>query len=211
VTLLPTERVRKGRLSPRHVLVLMLLAALAVGGFLAYAYQWAFYLGGTFHIMPWWQGTGRIHEKNGDYVLYVLVGPQTRNVHAYLETNLTGNALLCTPRGEKIYLVLGGGMRRHLGVVTEGEAIHLYMHHRAWNSGVTNDYAPHFELQGHWRNPNLVMDDKGSLAKNFRPDGTMYHDHDKDHNRVYVPEVVPVTLVPGTIADFNGACVAERK
>jgi hypothetical protein len=37
------------------------------------------------------------------------------------QTNLTGDAHLCTPRGENIYLSLGGGMRKHLNVSTDGE------------------------------------------------------------------------------------------
>ena len=78
----------------------------------------------------------------------------------YLETNLTGNAFVCTPRGENIPLRLHGEMRKHLNLSTDGEAIHFSMSHVPWNAGFTGDRAPILSLRGHWRNPNLVMGDE---------------------------------------------------
>jgi hypothetical protein len=170
---------------------------------------WAFYLGGPFHITPYWQGVGKAHAKSGDYVLYVYVGPTPRGSRMYLETNLTGNAYVCTPRGESIWLTLGGGMRKHLDLSTDGEAIHLYMHHRTWKANFTNDYAPSLEFQGHWRNPNLVMDDHSSIARAFQPDGTVYHG--RGANRPYMTEIVPITFMQGSYSDYKAACSAVRR
>ena len=58
----------------------------------------------------------------------------------YLETNLTGDAYVCTPRGENIRLRLGGGMRKHLNLSTDGEAIHFYMNHWLWNASFVSDH-----------------------------------------------------------------------
>jgi hypothetical protein len=187
-------------------LVLGIVLVMAMTGVFA---PWAFYLGGKFHITPYWQGVGKAHAKSGDYLLFVRIGPTSRGSKMYLETNLTGIAYVCTPRGESIRLNLGGGMRKHLNLSTDGEAVHLYMHYWPWNANFINDTNPRLELRGQWRNPNLVMDDYSSIARAFQPDGTVYRGHDK--NRPYMSEVVPITLVPGSYSDYAGACAATRR
>jgi len=171
-------------------------------------HPWAFYLGGNFHILPYWQGWGTAHAKSGDYLLYVRVEPSMRNSRMYLSTNLAGSAYVCTPRGEKIRLKLGGGMRRQLNLSTDGEAISLYMHYWPWNANFRSDDNPNLELRGHWRNPNLVLDDHSSIARAFQPDGTVYHGNGA--NRPYMSEIVPVNLGPGSYSDFSSACDKVR-
>jgi hypothetical protein len=183
------------------VLALSCVLILAVTGLL---FPWAFYLGGDFHILPYWHGWGTAHAKSGDYLLYVQIQPSTRGSGRGLSTNLGGTSYVCTPRGEKIYLKLGGSMPRHLNLSTDGEAISLYMHYWPWNANFINDDSPRLELRGRWRNPNLVMDDHSSIARAFKLDGTVYHD--KGANRPYLSEIVPVTIVPGSYSDFSAAC-----
>jgi hypothetical protein len=205
---------RSGCLGCLFQIALTLLVGLVLGcAFLlavtAIFAPWAFYLGGPFHITPYWQGVGKAHAKSGDYVLFVYFGPTPRGSKMYLETNLTGNAYVCTPRGESIRLNLGGGMRKHLNRSTDGEAVHLYMFYWPWNANFINDTRPELELSGHWRNPNLVMDDHSSIARAFHPDGTVYRGHDK--NRPYMTEVVPVTLASGSYSDYEKACEAAHR
>jgi hypothetical protein len=187
---------------------------LVVGGVLVLAmtglfFPWAFYLGGKFHILPYWQGWGKAHAKSGDYLLFVRIEPTTRGSKMYLSTNLTGIAYVCTPRGESIRLNLGGGMRKHLNLSTDGEAISLYMNYWPWNAQFINDTSPRLELRGHWRNPKLVMDDHSSIARAFQPDGTVYHGHDP--NRPYMSEIVPITLSQGSYWDYKSACAAVHR
>lgn len=186
-------------------LVLGSILLLAITGVF---YPWAFYLGGKFHITPYWQGWGKLHAKSGDYLLFVRIQPTSRGSRMYLETNLTGRAYLCTPRGENLQLHLGGGMRKHLNLSTDGEAIHLYMNYWPWYGQFVADHRPSLELRGYWRNPNLVMDDHGSISNAFQPDGSVYRGHDP--NRPYSTEVVPVIFVPGSYSDFEGACAAAH-
>lgn len=170
---------------------------------------WAFYMGGKFHITPYWQGWGTAHAKSGDYLLYVRIEPSMRSSRMYLSTSLTGVSYVCTPRGQKIRLNLGGGMRRHLNLSTDGEAINLYMYYWPWNANFRSDNNPRLELRGHWRNPNLVMDDHSSIGRAFQPDGTVYHGNGA--NRPYITEIVPITLVPGPYSDFSSACAQARR
>jgi len=172
-------------------------------------YPWAFYLGGKFHILPYWQGWGKMHATSGDYVVFVQFEPTPRGSGMYLETNLTGRAYLCTPRGEFFRMHLGGGMRKHLNLNTDGEAIHLYMNN--WpllTGGFITDRRPSIEFRGHWKNPDLVMDDHSSLYRAFLPDGTV--DRGQRPNRPYNGEVVPVTLANEPYSDFKAACAAVK-
>ena len=114
----------------------------------------------------------------------------------YLDPNLTGNAYGCTPRGENIRLRLGGGMRKHLNLSTDGEPISLYMYYRPWNGAFVTERRPRLELRGNWRNPNLVMDDEGSITPVFQPDGTVYGGHDP--TRSYSTNPIPIILGPGS-------------
>ena len=205
---LATRR-RRGCLGCLGGLLWQLAIGLLLGSILVIAITgifapWAFYLGGKFHVLPYWQGWGKLHAKSGDYVMFVRIEPTPRGSRMYLETNLTGGAYVCTPRGENFRMHLGGGMRKHLNLSTDGEAIHLYMDYWPWNAQFITDHKPSLEFRGHWRNPNMVMDDHSSIGRAFQPDGSVYRGH--DNNRPYMTEIVPVTFAPGSYSDFERAC-----
>ena len=190
--------------------------ALLFGGVLLLAITavfmpWAFYLGGSFHIIPYWQGWGILHAQNGNYPLWVQFEPSfRRGSRIYVTSNLRGIGYLCTPKGERFRMNLGGSMRRNLPVSTNGEAISLYMDNwPALTGGFIADHRPSIEVRGHWKNPNLEMDDHGSIYRAFQPDGSVYQGHDP--NRPYKGEVVPVTIGPGKYSDFEAACKAARR
>ncbi len=188
------------------VLVLGMILVLAMTGLF---YPWAFYLGGKFHIIPYWQGWGKLHAKSGDYVLFVRFEPTPRGSRVIPHSNLRGIGYLCTPRGEQFRLHLGGSMRPHLNLSTDGEAINLYMDDwPALYGQFIADRRPSLEVRGHWKNPDLVMDDHGSIFRAFLPDGSVYHGHDP--GRPYMGEVVPITLVKGSYSEFEAACAAAR-
>jgi hypothetical protein len=188
------------------VLVLGMILVLAMTGVF---YPWAFYLGGKFHIIPYWQGWGELHAKSGDYVLYVRFEPTPRGSRIIPHSNLKGVGYLCTPRGEEFRLHLGGSMRPHLNLSTDGEPIDLYMDYwPALYGQFISDRRPSIEVRGHWKNPDLVMDDHSSIFRAFLPDGSVYHGHDP--GRPYMGEVVPVTLVKGSYSEFEAACTAAK-
>lgn len=173
-------------------------------------YPWAFYLGGKFHIMPMWYGWGSAHAKSGDYLVWVQFEPTPRGSGMYLATNLTGNAYVCTPRGERLAMHLGGSMRKHLNLSTDGEHISLYMNYwPLWYGSFIGDRRPSLEFRGNWRNPNIVMDDHGSIGRAFNSDGTVYRAHGQ--SRPYMQEVVPITFVQGSRSGFDKACAAIKR
>ena len=68
-----------------------------------------------------------VASAGGEYLLFARVEPTSRGSKMYLSTNLSGIAYLCTPKGERYRLSLGGSMPRHLPLDTLGQPIHLYM------------------------------------------------------------------------------------
>lgn len=188
------------------VLVLAAVLLLAMTGLF---YPWAFYLGGKFHILPMWQALGRGRTKNGDYLVWVRFQPTPRGSKMYLNSNLTGDAYVCTPRGENLRMHLGGSMAKHLNLSTDGEWIDLYMNYAPWNRQFITDRRPRLEFRGKWQNPNLVTDDHGSIARAFLADGTVYRGHDP--GRPYDTDIVPVTFTQAPYSDFKIACTAVRR
>jgi hypothetical protein len=190
------------------------LAALVLGCVLVYAVfgllaPWSFFLGGsTFHFFPGWNGWGRMHsDALGDFALYVRFQPSFRGSRMYPSSHLTGNAWLCTPRGDFFRMKLGGDMRAHLSTNTNGEKIGLYMDN--WpiiTGGFIADHRPSISFRGQWQNPNIVLDDHGSLAHAFLRDGTVYKGSSPNYNPPH--EIVPLTLHPGSYDDFKAACSA---
>ena len=188
---------------PRLALILF-LGLVLVGAITAVFAPWGFYLGGKFNILASWQGLGTLNAKSGKYIVFVRFGPRPSGSRVYPGPSVGGLAYLCSPRGEAFRMKLGGGMRRGIGLNTDGEKISLYMYNAPIFANFTGGNRPSIELRGQWHNPNLVLDDHSSIARAFNADGTVNTGHDP--NRPYIGEVVPVTLTPASYSDFEAAC-----
>jgi hypothetical protein len=193
----------------RHGCVVQVLGALVLGvvvlmGIMAVFTPWGFYMGGHFHIIPSWTGWGQMHSKlAGDYAVLVTFSPKTGR-HLGL-THVSGNAVICTPRGEKFKLRLSGDIQNPHGTDLQGMTAHLYANNYSTFSGST---APSLDFRGRWNNPDLVLDDGGSLNRAFDPGGALVTNH---HMRPYKQEVVPLTLHEGSNSEFNAACSAIKR
>jgi hypothetical protein len=183
-----------------------LLVVLGIGylGLVAAFAPWAYYLGGTFHVLPYWQGWGTMRSKtSGEYVvfMYMYGGSPTRLGSAYM----SGNGYICTPRHERIRLKMNALMGRNLGRNTEGEAITVHMYNWTAARAVNPVRRPSLDLHGRWSGNSLVMTDGGSVNREFLPDGSV--------NRGRLPaavESLPVTINSGSMAGFDAACDAIR-
>jgi len=192
---------------PRLILALALGCALVLAITAVFA-PWGFFLGGPFHIIPYWQGWGALQTKSGKYVVFVRFEPTPNGSKVYPHPSVKGVAYLCSPRGETFRMRLGGGMRRGININTDGEKISLYAHYYPLFFGnVSSDLRPGIEIQGQWRNPDIVADDHGSLSRAFNADGTV--NRGRGPNQPYPGEITPVTLVPGSYRDFESACKAR--
>ena len=135
---------------------------------------WSFYLGGTFRPLPLWQGRATIHAPSGEYQLSVWMSPE-RGGRTYNFPYFSGTGYLCTPRGERYVLQLRASMFEHPGRDTNGKEMLIEVYRRPWNwsFGGTWDHRPRLTLRGRWQNPDLVMNDGGTLAASFLTDGRL--------------------------------------
>jgi hypothetical protein len=187
--------------------------ALLLGGGVLYVLfillaPWNFYFGGHFHLVPGWAGRGWMHSTRagGDYYLWLTFTPTTLG---YRTSPLQGTGFLCTPRGEKFRLRFGGSMPRNHGTDLRGVPIHLYLDNQALSAQLTADRRPQLDLYGTFGDSVLMLDDQGSLARAFRPDGTLYGP--RDRNRPWKQESTHVTLEEDSSLTFNPSCPVAQK
>ena len=191
----------------RLVLVFVVVGAVMWGAIWVFA-PWGFYMGGRFHWYPSWQGWGKLHSNSGggDYAVYIYMYP--KGGRGMGTTHVSGTALLCTPRGERFTLSLGGDFERSIRRDTNGKTASFYMNNRNSVGRILGtDRRPSLELRGKWNNPDLVLDDHSSFQRAFKPDATLYPEH---ASRPYMAEVSQITLHEGSKSDFEAACAAIR-
>jgi hypothetical protein len=193
---------------PIQWVVLLVLIVVVLVGLPALLTPWGFFMGGSFHVIPSWTGWGKMHSNKagGDYVIMITISPKTGK--GLGPAHLSGNAWLCTPRGEKFTLKLGGDFQKDIRLDTNGKTASFYMDTYTVKSQFTGDSRPYLEFRGKWNNPDLVLDDHGSIARAFTPDATLWPKGGKE--RPYISEVVPVTLHEGSNSDFEAACKSAK-
>ena len=205
MTTLPAPRQSKIGCLTQLLLLFLLMGAVFVGGAALFA-PWAFYMGGRFHAIPMWQGWGKLHSNSsgGDYMLYVWFWPDHGKLRQLVYVQ--GGALVCTPRGERFNLNLGGDFARPEGRDLNGKTASFYMFNRTVKHILSGASArPELKLRGKWDNPDLVLNDDSSIQRNFDHDARLYPD---GKNLPYLGEVSPVTLHEGSKSDFEAACAA---
>lgn len=193
----------------RHLLLtLVALAVLAFG--LPFAMDavfapWAFFMGGHFHLNPKWAAWGRMHSNNsGDYAIYITISPWIGRGHSF--TDITGKGALCTQRGDIYRLSMAGSLGEGWGVDLQGRTAAIYPHH--YDPKHTGHNDPSLEFRGKWNNPDLVLDDQGSINQAFDADGGLAR---KKQGHSVMKERVSLTLHEGSRTEFDAACTSLKR
>jgi hypothetical protein len=189
-----------------RLVLILLLGAVAVLAIDAVFAPWSFFMGGAFHPIPMWQGWGRIHAPGGDYLLFVSMQPRTgtRGV-----AHVAGTGVLCTPRGETFNLRMGADFEKRMGSSTDGKRVYMYLSKKpGYFFRSSGDTHPGFALYGAWHNPDMVLDDHGSLSREFLPDGALYKGD--PHKQPAAHGALALVLKEGSRSDFDSACNAIR-
>jgi len=83
----------------------------------------------------------------------------------------------------------------------------LHMYRRSWFFGsFSAERRPRFDLHGVWHDPDLVMDDHGTLSTAFLPDGRAYLGPPR--HQPAAGGTSSVTLRAGGYSAFDDACRA---
>lgn len=198
----------KPRFSGKKQWFVVFLLLIAVGSTYVALNPWAFFMGGNFHPFGFWQGYGRMHSATaGDYFLYVYISPNMRRRNVIISsTPVSGNAHLCTPKGENLYLKLGGGMPSGYYVNSLSKPINLYLY--GWHA-FSQDDRPNFKIYGQWGQRELLADDHKTLSSAFLPDGTLR----SKGSRVLPSQIedIQMTLHEGTYSEFKTACSKSQR
>ncbi len=121
---------------------------------------------------------------------------------------MSGTAQLCTPRGERfnyMHVIMSFDNKQN-GLNSNNQPVTLHIYNYGVSSQFNADHRPEFDLYGSWQNPNLVLEDHGSLARAFLSDGTAYLG--PTANQPAAGKNISFTLVPGSAAQFKSACQA---
>lgn len=183
------------------LLVLLSIGYLVV---LAVFAPWMYFLGGSFHLIPIWQGWGKLQAPSGDFTLYMYLSqPRTTRLgYPYI----SGTAVLCTPRGEQFnnLHVNMSFSNKGFGLNSNNQPVTIQIHHYGLSGSLNADYRPEFDLYGTWQNPNLVLEDHGSLASAFLSDGQVYVG--APANQPPAGKNLSIMLIPGTYSQFKAVC-----
>ena len=184
------------------------LAAIVYLLTLAIIAPWMYFLGGSFHLLPFWQGWGKLHSSSGDFVLYVLLSEPQNSRLGYMY--ISGTAELCTPHGETFHAmhVIASFGSGHFGLNSEHQPMALNIYNYGAFGSFKTDHRPRFDLYGSWQGPDLVLEDHGSLASAFLPDGEAYLG--PEANQPAAGDNLAITLVPGSVSAFKAACSATH-
>ena len=169
---------------------------------------WGFFMGGSFHLLRRWHGWGRMHSNTagGDYVVYLSISPTTGKGLGL--SSVAGDGMLCTPRGETFSMSMSGDFDTSIGTDTDGKSASFYLYSRNKANRTSAKTRPGLELRGKWVNPELVLEDHGSIANNFGPDSKLLAGTLPGH--LALGEVVPVTLHEGSKGEFEAACATVK-
>jgi hypothetical protein len=137
---------------------------------------WILTVGGRQRLLPIWEGVGDAQGPGGTYRLYIWFAPNEAGERIIPEAAVQGYSVLCTPSGERLNLKLYGWATGHIWRrMDEGHEFFFWVFRRPRFALSTNSMvaAPRLEFFGHWRGPNLVMDDHGSFAQAFSENGEL--------------------------------------
>ncbi len=175
----------------------LLFVAALVYGVIVLINPWAFHIGDRWTPLLYWTGSGQLVTKSGTYPLFVTMYPSRHQSTLRLDGlrptgGLDGTGSLCTTRGVVVPLELTGtiydGWRS-----TDGSLVEFrLLERRSTFNGQSRGY---FDLFGHWRGPELTMDDRGEYSSTFRSGVKIEH--------------ASVKLDWASYSDFKAACAAS--
>ena len=175
-------------------LVLLLVGGLAMGVLvLSIIGPWIYTVGGRTRLLPLWEGVGQAEGPGGTYTLFIWFSPAPYGSRILPNTAVQGYSTLCTPRGERLNLKLyGGAPGRAWFRMEDGHPFGLRLFRRRPAISTSSMIAPpRLQFTGRWQGPDLVMDDEGSFAHAFTPDGSVITTGAKWHPRT---STVPITF-----------------
>lgn len=154
---------------------LFLLIGLGWMGVVAVTHPWIYTVGGRVRPLPFWQGVGAMSGPGGAYRLYVSFEPTNSGSKVLPSATINGGGWLCAPGGRDYKVRVYGGSDRMVWRDMDGQRFFLQTWAAKGYSAISGyrHNPPKLQFEGRWDGDGLTMNDKGTLAANFQPDGTL--------------------------------------
>jgi hypothetical protein len=186
---LPSPRRRIGCL-PGLLIMVVLGPFLIIAIDLAFA-PWIYTVGNRTRLFPVWAGAGVAQTPTGPYKITVWFSPRPSGSRILPSTSILGSGYVCTPSGKRYTLRVTGGASGRVWKDMDGHTFYLSAYHRPIFYNLTGDRRPRLSFSGSWVGPNLQMNDEGSIAQAFQPDGNLTAESSVWHPKV---NSVPITF-----------------
>jgi hypothetical protein len=138
---------------------------------MGFTHPWIFTVGGRFRLLPFWEGVGDIKGPGGTYRIFIFFYPKNAGSRVLPLTSVGGTGWVCTPSGQSYKVLVGGGTHEVVWRDMDNKPFTLYAYRR--NALSTQHLPPKLDFAGRWVGPNLVMEDKGTMASAFLVDGSL--------------------------------------
>jgi hypothetical protein len=177
------------------VVILAVVLVYAVAGITS---PWAFHIGGRWTPLLYWQGRGTLMTRSGAYPLYVFFYPDSHMSRLRVDDlqptgGLQGTGAICLPPGTIQSLKLSGTV---FGGWRSTEKSLMDFRLLDWKIIDVGQRQGYFDLYGHWRGTELVMDDRGRVGTPFRAGLRLDH--------------ASVTFTWSSYSDFETACATAK-
>jgi hypothetical protein len=183
------------------LLILLLVGPLLVATIDLIFAPWIYSVGGRTRLLPVWAGAGIAQTPSGPFAIHIWFSPTPSGSRILPSTSILGSGYVCTPTGNRYTVRVTGGTSGQIWKDMDGHAFHLSAYHRPIFSSLTGDRRPRLSFSGRWVGANLQMNDEGSIAQAFLPDGSLSAggSHTKE-------SVIPIIFSETTWWWVGGSC-----
>jgi hypothetical protein len=164
---------------------------------------WIFTVGNRTRLLPVWAGVGVAQTSSGPYRIYIWFSPSPSGSRILPSTSISGSGYVCTPTGKRYTLRVTGGASGQIWKNMDEHSFHLFAYHRPFFSSLTGDRRPRLNFSGQWVGPNLQMNDEGTVAQAFLPDGGLNSESSVSHAKA---NATPITFTETTWWWIGGGC-----
>jgi len=153
------------------LLILLLVGPLAIVLIDLVFEPWIYFVGDRTRWLPIWTGVGVAQSPLGQYKIRVWFSPRPSGSRLLPAAAVLGAAYVCTPTGMKYALRLTGTASGRIWRSMSGHRIDLLADRGPFRNPVSADLRPRLVFTGQWSGADLIMNDEGSIARAFLPDG----------------------------------------
>jgi hypothetical protein len=197
-------RIRKKGIGCLPALLILLLAGPLAIILIDLVFEpWIYVVGDRTRWLPIWSGVAAAQSPLGTYKVRVWFSPRPSGSRLLPAASVLGTAYVCTPTGKTYALRMTGAASGRIWRSMSGHTIELVADRGPFRNPFSVDYRPRLVFTGKWVGADLVMNDEGSIARAFLPDGNPNPDPKTSHP---TGAALPITFHETTWGWLRSTC-----